>query len=136
MDKPRVGYAKRKRIRRAIAGAIAAVALLAVAWAVSRIEPAAPGVDAAVVFTDTVKRGQMIRQVRGIGTLVPETVVVIAASDAGRIERRFIQPGQPTATRTVLLELSSPQVEQEYLDASAQLRQAQADLANLVAQLA
>ncbi|MCY4535555.1 MAG: RND transporter, partial [Bryobacterales bacterium] len=73
MDKPRVGYAKRKRIRRAIAGAIAAVALLAVAWAVSRIEPAAPGVDAAVVFTDTVKRGQMIRQVRGIGTLVPET---------------------------------------------------------------
>ncbi len=135
MDKPRVGYAKRKRIRRAIAGAIAAVALLAVAWAVSRIEPAAPGVDAAVVFTDTVKRGQMIRQVRGIGTLVPETVVVIAASDAGRIERRFIQPGQPTATRTVLLELSSPQVEQEYLDASAQLRQAQADLANLVAQL-
>ena len=135
MDKPRVGYAKRKRIRRAIAGAIAAVALLAVAWAVSRIEPAAPGVDAAVVFTDTVKRGQMIRQVRGIGTLVPETVVVIAASDAGRIERRFIQPGQPTATGTVLLELSSPQVEQEYLDASAQLRQAQADLANLVAQL-
>ena len=135
MDKPRVGYAKRKRIRRAIAGAIAAVALLAVAWAVSRIEPAAPSVDAAVVFTDTVKRGQMIRQVRGIGTLVPETVVVIAASDAGRIERRFIQPGQPTATGTVLLELSSPQVEQEYLDASAQLRQAQADLANLVAQL-
>ena len=135
MDKPRVGYAKRKRIRRAIAGAIAAVALLAVAWAVSRIEPAAPGVDAAVVFTDTVKRGQMIRQVRGIGTLVPETVVVIAASDAGRIEQRFIQPGQPTATGTVLLELSSPQVEQEYLDASAQLRQAQADLANLVAQL-
>ena len=135
MDKPRLGYAKRKRIRRAIAGAIAAVALLAVAWAVSRIEPAAPGVDAAVVFTDTVKRGQMIRQVRGIGTLVPETVVVIAASDAGRIERRFIQPGQPTATGTVLLELSSPQVEQEYLDASAQLRQAQADLANLVAQL-
>ena len=135
MDKPRVEYAKRKRIRRAIAGAIAAVALLAVAWAVSRIEPAAPSVDAAVVFTDTVKRGQMIRQVRGIGTLVPETVVVIAASDAGRIERRFIQPGQPTATGTVLLELSSPQVEQEYLDASAQLRQAQADLANLVAQL-
>lgn len=135
MDKPRVGYAKQKRIRRAIAGAFAAVALLAIAWAVSRIEPAAPGVDAAVVFTDTVKRGQMVRQVRGIGTLVPETVVVIAASDAGRVERRFIQPGQPTATGTVLLELSSPQVEQEYLDASAQLRQVQADLANLVAQL-
>jgi HlyD family secretion protein len=135
MDKPRVGYAKQKRVRRFLAGTIAAVALLSIAWAVSRIQPAAPGVDAAVVFTDTVKRGQMVRQVRGIGTLVPETVVVIAASDAGRVERRFIQPGQPTATGTVLLELSSPQVEQEYLDASAQLRQAQADLANLVAQL-
>ena len=95
MDKPRIGFAQRKRTRRIAAGSIAAVALLTLAWAVSHIEPAAPGVDAAVVFTDTVKRGEMLRQVRGIGTLVPETVVVIAASDAGRIERRFVQPGQP-----------------------------------------
>ena len=135
MDKPRIGYAKRKRARRIAAASITAVAILAVAWAVSRIEPAAPGVDAAVVFTDTVKRGDMLRQVRGIGTLVPETVVVIAASDAGRIERRFVQPGQPVDPGTVLLELSSPQVEQEYLDAAAQLREAQAELANLHAQL-
>ena len=135
MDQPRIGYAQRKRVRRIAAGSAAAVAFLAVAWAVSRIEPAAPGVDAAVVFTDTVKRGEMLRLVRGIGTLVPETVVVIAASDAGRIERRFVQPGQPVGPRTVLLELSSPQVEQEYLDAAAQLREAQADLANLQAQL-
>ena len=135
MDKARVGYARRKRIRRIVLGSVAGTAFLAVAWVVSRIEPAAPGVDAATVFTDTVERGEMLRQVRGIGTLVPETVVVIAASDAGRIERRRVQPGQSVAPGTVLLELSSPQVEQEYLDAEAQLREAEADLANLRAQL-
>ncbi len=135
MDKPRVGYAERKRVRRIIAGSGLLIAVLAMGWALSRIEPAAPAVDAAVVFSDTVKRGQMLRQVRGIGTLVPETVIVIAARDAGRIERRHVQPGQPVGPSTVLLELSSPQVEQEYLDAEAQLRAAQADLANLQAQL-
>lgn len=135
MDIPRVGYAEQKRIRRVITGSVAAVAVLGTAWAVSRIKPAAASVDAAVVFTDTVRRGQMVRQVRGIGTLVPETVVVIAASDAGRVERRSIQPGQAVVPGTVLLELSSPQVEQEHLEAAAQLREAQADLANLQAQL-
>ena len=135
MDKPRVGYAQQKRTRRIAAGSAAVVAFLAAGWAVSRTEPAAPGVDAAVVFTDSVKRGEMVRQVRGIGRLVPETVVVIAASYAGRIERRFVQPGQPVGPDSVLLELSSPQVEQEYLDAAAQLREAEADLANLQAQL-
>ncbi len=135
MDKARIGYARRKRIRRIVLGSVAAMACLALAWVVSRIEPAAPSVDAAVVFTDTVERGEMLRQVRGIGTLVPETVVVIAASDAGRIERRLVQPGQSVAPHTVLLVLSSPQVEQEYLDAEAQLREAEADLANLRAQL-
>ena len=57
MDKPRIGYAERKRMRRMGAGSVAAIAFLRIAWAVSRIEPAAPAVDAAVVFTDTVKRG-------------------------------------------------------------------------------
>ena len=135
MDKARIGYARRKRIRRIVLGSVAGTAFLAVAWVVSRIEPAAPGVDAAAVFTDTVERGEMLRQVRGIGTLVPEAVVVIAASDAGRVERRLVQPGQSVKPGTVLLELSSPQVEQEYLDAEAQLKEAEADLANLRAQL-
>ena len=61
MDQPRIGYAQRKRVRRIAAGSAVAVAFLAVVWAVSRIEPAVPGVDAAVVFTDTVKRGEMVR---------------------------------------------------------------------------
>ncbi len=135
MDKPRVGYARKKRIRQITVASSAAIVVGALGWAVSRLEPAAPSVDSAMVFTDTVKRGEMLRQVRGIGTLVPETIVVIAASDAGRVERRHVQPGQAVRTSTVLLELSSPQVEQEYLDAEAQLKGAQADLANLQAKL-
>ncbi|MCY4596745.1 MAG: efflux RND transporter periplasmic adaptor subunit [Bryobacterales bacterium] len=135
MDKPRIGHARRKRIRRNVAGSGAVAAFLAVAWAAARIEPAAPGVEVAVVFSDTVKLGEMVRQLRGIGPLVPETAAVIAASDTGRIEKRFVQPSQAVGPGTVLLELSSPQVEQEYLDATAQLKEARADLANLQAQL-
>ena len=135
MDKPRVGYARKKRIRRILAAVGTLVGVSAIAWALYRLEPAAPGVDASVVFADTVDRGEMLRQVRGIGALVPKTVVVIAASDAGRVERRHVQPGQAVKPGTVLVELSSPQVQQEYLDAEAQLKAAQADLANLKAQL-
>ena len=135
MDKPRIGYAEKKRNRRIAIGLVVGIGALALVWAVSRLEPAAPGVDSSVVFADTVRRGEMLRQVRGIGTLVPETIVVIAATDAGRVEHRRIQPGQPVSPETVLLDLSSPQVQQEYLDALAQLNAAQADLANLRAQL-
>ncbi len=135
MDRPRVGYARRKRIRQIAIASSAAIVVGVLGWAIYRLEPAAPSVDSAVVFTDTVKRGEMLRQVRGIGTLVPETIVVIAASDTGRVERRYVQPGQAVRPSTALLELSSPQVEQEYLDAEAQLKGAQADLANLQAKL-
>ncbi len=135
MDKPRVGHAEKKRVRRGIAALAALLAIATVGWLVSRIEPAAPTVDAAAVFTDTVERGELLRRVRGIGTLVPETVLVIAATDEGRVERRLVQPGQQVGPGTVLLELSSPQVAQEHLDAEAQLRAVQADLANLQALL-
>ncbi len=135
MDRLRVGHVRRKRVRRIVISAVVALVFLALAWSVSQLEPRAPSVDADLIYTDTVMRGEMVRQVSGIGTLVPETVVVIAASDPGRIERRFVQPGQPVNPSTVLLELSSPLVEQEYLDAEAQLKEVQADLANLIAQL-
>ena len=135
MDKPRIGYAEKKRNRRIAIGLVVGFGALALVWAISRLEPAAPGVDSSVVFADTVRRGEMLRQVRGIGTLVPETIVVIAATDAGRVEHRRIQPGQSVSPETVLLDLSSPQVRQEYLDALAQLNAAQADLADLRAQL-
>ena len=110
MDKRRVGYVQRKRVRCIAAGAAGLIAALALGWVLFRLEPAVPGVDAAVVFTDTVERCEMLTQVRGIGTLVPETVVVIAASDARRVEQRHVEPGQPVRTGIVLLELSSLQV--------------------------
>lgn len=135
MDKPREGYPRRKRNRLFTAAAGVLVCVGAMAWALSRLEPAAPGVDSAVVFTGKVERGEMLRQVRGIGTLVPEVVVVIAATDEGRVERRHVQAGQAVRPRTILLELGSPQVDQEYLESEAQLKEAQADLANLRAQL-
>ena len=135
MDKPRIGVTRRKRVRRIAAGAAAIIGVAAVALGLSRLEPAAPSVDAAVVFTDKVRRGEMLRRVRGIGTLVPEAVVVLAATDAGRVERRHVQPGQTVRPGTILLELGSPQVDQEYLESEAQLKETQADLANLQAQL-
>lgn len=135
MDKPRLGYARKKLIRRIVGGACALAAAALLAWVLARLEPAAPSVDSSGVYLDTVKRGQMVRQVRGIGVLVPETIVFIPASDAGRVVRRLVQPGQLVEPGTVLLELSSPQLEQEYLDSAAQLKAAEADLANLQAQL-
>ena len=136
MDKLRPASVKRrKQIRRLVAAGAAVIGVGMAAWALSSLEPAPPSVESAAVFTDTVRRGEMLRQVRGIGVLVPEEIVVIGASDAGRVERRQVQPGQPVGPGTILLELSSPQIEQEYLDAEAQLKAAQADLANLQAQL-
>ena len=134
MDKPRIGYARKKRIRQITIGVGALIGITVLAWALTKLEPSAPSVDSAVVFADTVKRGEMLRQVRGIGTLVPKSIVLIAAGDAGRVERRQIQPGQPVQPGTILVELSSPQMQLEYLDAEAQLRGAQAELANLHAQ--
>ena len=87
-----------------------------------------PGVDAAVVLKDTVKRGELVRPVRRIGTLVPATVVVIPASDTGCIKKRLVQPGWAVCLGTVQLELISPQVEQENLGAAAQFMEGPADL--------
>lgn len=134
MDRVRPGRAASRRARR-IAVASGAAAVFAAAWAVSRLEPAVPALGADAVFTSTVERGDMLRLVRGVGTLVPETVVVIAASDAGRVERRLAEPGQSVVASTVLLRLASPQLEQQRLEAGARLREAQADLASLRAQL-
>ncbi len=135
MDKPRIGYARQLRIRRILIGAALFLAVAAITWALSRLEPAAPSVDGATVFQDTVKRGSMLRQVRGIGILAPETIVFVPANDEGRVERRLVVQGQAVTPDTILLELSSPRLEQESLDAQAQLAAAVADLANLRAQL-
>ena len=114
----------------------AVVAALVIATAgFSQLKPAAPTVEGATLWTDVVKRGPMLRQVRGTGTLVPEQIRWISALTAGRIERIVVQPGTRVTAETELLELSNPDVQLEALDADRQLTLAQAALASLQAAL-
>src|SRR5205085_3545829 len=118
--------------RRNIALAAAGVAgVLAITIALSRLRAAAPVVDRSSLWTDTVKRGPMLREVKGPGTLQPEQIRLITADTAGRVERIPLRPGAQVEPGTVLMELSNPAVMLQALDAERQLAQAQADLINL-----
>ena len=126
MDIPRPDAARRRRTRRlAIVGA-AVVFVLATTMGVSRLKPAAPSVARAAVVVDTVKRGPMVRQVRGLGTLVPVEVRWIPAATEGRVERIVVQPGSRVEADTVLIELSNPEVELRAIEAESQARAAAA----------
>jgi multidrug resistance efflux pump len=128
VDIPR---APRKQRKKYLYGAGAAAVFAFVAVAVMGIGPAAPSVDRSAVFIDVVKRGTMLRQVRGPGTLVPEQIRWVPAVTAGRVERRYVEPGTRVETGTVLLELSNPDVQLEMLEVERQLSSAQAQLVNL-----
>ena len=131
MDIPRPDIAPRKRRRRILLGSIASVAVLLVTLGLRRLEPAAPGVDRASVWIDEVKRGSMLRQVRGLGSLVPEEIRWVVATTEGRLERIVVLPGTLVKADTVVLELSNPEVELAALDAESQLRAAEAQLTEL-----
>ncbi|HEV3410582.1 MAG TPA: HlyD family efflux transporter periplasmic adaptor subunit [Chthoniobacterales bacterium] len=102
---------------------------------VSRLKPAAPGVDRSVVWIDTVKRGDMVRQVRGSGTLVPEEIRWIPATTQGRVERILLRPGAQVKPDTVILELSNPELEQSVVEAQLAYQSAQASYQNRKAEL-
>jgi HlyD family secretion protein len=121
--------------RRYLLGAAAAAGALLLVVGVSRLEPAAPSVDRAAVWTDTVRRGTMLREVRGPGTLVPEQIRWISAVTAGRVERILAQPGIIVTHGTPLLVLSNADVQREALEAQRQLVGAEAERANLAAML-
>jgi len=129
VDIPRVQPDKRRR--RYIQGGIAGGALLLLTLLLSSLKPAAPSVDREVVSLDGVRRGTMVREVRGPGTLVPEHIRWISALTPARVERIFVQPGIPVQANTVLLELANPDVQIEALDAQRQLTAAQGELVNL-----
>ncbi|MFP5286644.1 MAG: efflux RND transporter periplasmic adaptor subunit [Thermoanaerobaculia bacterium] len=135
MDKPRTGYAEKQRLRRTLmlVGAVAVIIL--VTLGIRTIEPAAPPVRRETLWIDTVKRGAMVLEVRGPGTLVPVEVRVISAPVEGRVERIPALPGVPVQPDTVLLELTDPEVEQAALEAQSQLQATQADYEDLRAQL-
>ena len=134
MDRPRIVSPHRKRIRQA-AYAGGALALLLVTLGLSRLKPAAPSVDRSGVLIDAVKRGPMLREVRGLGTLVPEDVRWIPAAAEGRVERILILPGTFVKADSVILELSNPELELQALDAESQLRQAEAQYVELKVRL-
>lgn len=127
--------AKKKKIRRAIYGAVALVVIILITVGVSQLKPAAPSVDRAVVWIDTVKRGSMVRQVRGSGTLVPEDIRWIPATTQGRVERIVLRPGATVTPTTVILELSNPELQQSVSEAQLGYQSAQAAFTNRKAEL-
>ncbi len=135
MDIARPSNAKKKRIRQIIYGLVALLAVVLVTVGLSRLKPAAPTVERAVVWPDTVKRGPMVRQVRGLGTLTPEDIRWIPATTQGRVEKIILRPGTPVKAGDVVLELSNPQLEQQLQDAQLKLQATEAGLANIKVQL-
>ena len=122
---------RRKRLRQAGLAAFGLLILVAVSVALARMEPAAPSVERATVLEDTVKRGSIIRQVRGVGTLVPEDTRWLPATTEGRVERIVLRPGARVQADSVILVLSNPQVEQEALNGRLALQSALAALARI-----
>jgi HlyD family secretion protein len=135
MDVPRPHIARQKRKRRILIISAAALGLIVVTVAISRLKPAVPSIDRSSVWIDTVKRGPMVRQVRGLGTLVPEEIRWIAANTEGRVEKIVVRPGARVEPDTVLLELTSPELEQAARDAELQAKGAEAELTTLRATL-
>ncbi|HSE96651.1 MAG TPA: HlyD family efflux transporter periplasmic adaptor subunit [Blastocatellia bacterium] len=131
MDVPRKSSATKRRIRR-IAYIITLVAAVGgITIAVSRLKPAAQTIDRQTVWIDTVKRGEMLRQVRGLGTLVPEEIRWIPAQTQGRVERRLVKPGEVVRADSVIIELSNPELQRDVIDAESQLRAAEAEYKSL-----
>jgi RND family efflux transporter MFP subunit len=129
---------KRAKTRRRVVYVSAAVVLLAVAaFFIARLKPAAPSVDRSTIWTDTVKRGPMLRQVRGPGTLVPreDRIRLIPAETEATVARILVLPGAKVEPDTPLMDLVDPQLQQELLDAQLQLKAAQADYQNVSAKL-
>jgi HlyD family secretion protein len=135
MDIARPSNVRKKRIRQAIYAAVGLLVVVIVSVGLSRLKPAAPTVERAVIWPDTVKRGPMIRQVRGLGTLTPEDIRWLPATTQGRVEKIILRPGTAVKPDSVILELSNPQLEQQLLDAELKLAAAQAGLENLKVEL-
>jgi len=123
--------ARNKKIRRIVIGAVVLVAIGLITVALSQLKPAAPTVERATVWVEPVKRGPMVRQVRGLGTLVPEEIRWVTSVTEGRVERILVYPGTPVKADTVILELSNPNQTQALLEAEQQLKASEAQLINL-----
>jgi HlyD family secretion protein len=135
MDIQRPSNARTKKFRRLAHVAIVVLSVAGVSYGVSRLRPAAPSVDKATIWTDEVKRGPMLREDHGLGTLVPEDIRWIPAQTDSRVDRIMIRPGAVVKPEMIILELSDPQLQRDALDAQYQLKAAQADYVNLKVQV-
>ena len=135
MDIPRPSFARERRRRQIILGAAGLVVVALVTVGLSRLKPAAPSVDKSAVYTDTVKRGDIPRDVRGNGTLVPEEIKWIPAMTPGRVERILVLPGAVVKADTVIVELSNPEVEHASFEAEWQLTGGEAQYRKMQVQL-
>jgi len=131
MDVPRKDARKKKIIRRTLVVLVLLAAIPAVTVGLSRLKPAAPGVEMSTLWPDTVKRGPMLREVRGLGTLVPEDTLLIPATTDGRVQRILVYPGTPVKADTTVMILTSPELETATQDAEYALKAAEADYENL-----
>jgi len=135
MDIQRPSNARAKKIRRIVYGTAALLLLGGVTYGLSKLRPAAPSVDRATIWPDEVKRGPMVVERRGLGTLVPEDIRWIAAQTDSRVDRWVLRPGAIVKPDSIIMELSDPTLQREALDAEYQLKGAEADFANLKVQV-
>ena len=136
MDIPRTGARKKKIIRGIIVGVCVLAAIPAVTIGLARLKPAAPSVEMSTLWPDTVKRGPMLLEVRGLGTLVPEATMLVPATTDGRVQRILIRPGTPVKADSVVMILTSQELDTALLNAEYSLKAAEADFANLKVTLA
>ncbi|MGO4880523.1 MAG: efflux RND transporter periplasmic adaptor subunit [Bryobacteraceae bacterium] len=138
MDVPRKDAAKKRLIKRIIIALVIVILLIPVGYYVGipfiskgHLKPAAPGVELSTLWPDTVRRGPMIRDVRGLGTLVPEDTLLLPAQTDGRIEKILIKPGTPVKADSIILIMTNPELETALLDAEFTLKAAQAAYTDL-----
>ena len=127
MDIPRKDAKRKKAIRIAVALTVLVLAVCGIAWGLSKLKVAAPPVDMSALWPDTVKRGPLVREVRGIGTLVPEDTMLITATTDARVERILIRPGTPVRPDSLVMILSSPELDNQLLTAEYAVKVAEAD---------
>src|SRR5215212_6531521 len=135
MDVPRPHAAKQKRRKRIIIIAASVLGLIVVTVLLSRLKPAVASIERSTVWIDTVKRGPMVRQVRGLGTLVPVDIRWVAANTDGRVGKIVVWPGTELKTDTVILDLTSPELEQTAGDAESKAKAVESELITLRATL-
>jgi HlyD family secretion protein len=124
-----------KTIRRLLLAAVVLLAVTGISFGLTRLRPAAPSVDGASLFSDTVKRGDMLRAVHGTGILVPEDIQWIPALNAARVSKIVLHPGATVKPDSIILELKNPELERDTLDAEYQLKAAEAQYQSVKAQM-